>query len=150
MAGIREWWRRGSALIWLSGSALALSILMITGLVGYIAAKGLGFFWPHELVQIQTSEGPVLGQITGQEEAHGDTPAKVQFRVGNRDLYGQDYRWVGAEAMATASRPNDAVLVERLEYGAFIGRIQSLQRQGATQATGWAALEQARSLIHET
>jgi phosphate transport system permease protein len=51
MAKFNVWWRRGSGFVWFSGATLALSLLMIGGLVGYIAVKGLGFFWPAPLVR---------------------------------------------------------------------------------------------------
>lgn len=150
MRKFREWWRRGSGLIWLSGATLALCLLMIAGLVGYIGVKGLGYFWPGPLIQAMTPNGPVLGQITGVEEAQGDDTAKVQFRVGNRDLFGQDYRWVPKTDLHAPSRPREAVLVERLEYGPFIGRIQGVTRDGATLATGPAALATIQGLLPES
>ncbi len=124
MANIREWWRRGSALIWFSGAALAFSLLMIFGLIGYIGAKGLGFFWPGAIVRVVTPEGPVLGEITGEE------PDQVQFHVANRDLFGQDYRWIPRSELKEMTKPLDAVVVERLEYGPFIGRIQRVEKDG--------------------
>ncbi len=149
MASFREWARRGSALIWFSGGALALSILMISGLVGYIAVRGLGFFWPKPIVQVQTASGPVMGEITGYDEAHLDTPAKVQFRVANRDLFGQDYRWFSASELAQRQEPADAVLVERLEGGAFIGRIKDVRKDGQTVAEGAGALRLAHERLPE-
>jgi phosphate transport system permease protein len=125
MGTFREWWRRGSALIWFSGGAMALSLLMIFGLVGYIGVKGLGFFWPGPIVRVMTPEGPVLGEITGQEVD------QVQFHVANRDLFGQDYRWIPRAELKESSTPQDAVVVERLEYGPFIGRLRSVERDGA-------------------
>ena len=145
----KEWWRRGNALIWFSGATLALSLMMIGGLVGYIAVKGLGFFWPAPLVQAQTAEGPILGQITALEAALGDEAAKVQFRVGNRDLFGQDYRWVPKADLKGQTCPPEAVLVERLEYGAFIGRIQSVDQEGKPLAQDGEALEAIRNLMPE-
>ncbi|BDU73003.1 phosphate ABC transporter permease PstA [Mesoterricola silvestris] len=124
MMNLREWWRRGSALIWFSGATLAFCLLMIFGLVGYIGAKGLGFFWPAPLVAAQTAQGPILGEITGQE------PDKVQFHTGNRDLFGQDYRWVPRGELGPLSTPPDVVVVERLEYGIFVGRVKSLEKDG--------------------
>ena len=144
---LQEWWRRGSALIWFSGATLALSLLMIGGLVGYIAVKGLGYFWPSPLVQAMTPTGLVLGEISGHEAAQGEDVAKLQFRVGNRDLFGQDYRWLPKADLSQLSRPLDAVLVERLEYGAFIGRIQSIDQAGQTLAAGGEALPAIRRLL---
>ena len=138
MMKLREWWRRGSALIWFSGATLALSLLMIFGLVGYIGAKGLGFFWPGPIVRAMTAQGPVLGEITGQE------PDQLQFHVGNRDLFGQDYRWLPRADLKDATTPAEAVVVERLEYGPFIGRVASVAQEGVT-LTG-APLDSIRRL----
>jgi len=150
MSNFREWWRRGSAMIWLSGATLALSLLMIFSLVGYIAVKGLGFFWPAPLVQAMTPNGPVLGQINATEAAQGEDSAKLQFRVGNRDLFSQDYRWIPKTELHDRSLPLDAVEVERLEYGAFMGRIQSVDREGQTLAAGPGALATIQSLLPAT
>ncbi len=147
MMNLRDWWRRGSAFIWGSGALLTLSLVMITGLVGYIAVKGLGYFWPRPLVQVQGPEGPVLGEVTGREPAHGGTPAQIQFRVGNRDLYGQDFRWFKEAEISGWQTPSGAVLVERMEYGAFVGFVQALQRDGQPVAQGPGALVQARKAL---
>lgn len=133
MSAFREWWRRGNALIWLSGAALSFSLLMIFGLVGYIGVKGMGFFWPGPIVRVQTESGPVLGEITGQEAD------QVQFHVANRDLFGQDYRWVHRAELKDWSTPADAVVVERLEYGPFIGRIRAVEKDGQAVAGDPAA-----------
>jgi phosphate transport system permease protein len=144
---VKAWWRRGSALIWLSGATLALSLLMIGGLVSYIAVKGLGFFWPAPLVQAMTASGPILGTVSGTEAAQGEDAAKTQFRVGNRDLFGQDYRWVPNTELHDVTHPLDAVLVERLEYGPFLGRIQSLEKDGQLLASGAEALRTLPGLL---
>ncbi|MBK8725312.1 MAG: phosphate ABC transporter permease PstA [Holophagaceae bacterium] len=145
----REFLRRGSAFVWLSAAALALSLLMITGLVGFIAVKGLGFFWPRALVQATTPEGPLLGEISAREAALGEEPAKVQFRVANRDLYGQDFRWIKVAELGAQQRPADAVLVERLENGAFIGFVASVSENGRVLASGDAAFEEALGRLPE-
>ncbi|BDU76958.1 phosphate ABC transporter permease PstA [Mesoterricola sediminis] len=124
MATFSEWRRRGSAFIWLSGAALAFSLVMIFGLVGYISVKGLGFFWPAPVVELATADGPVLGQITARE------PDQVQVRTGNRDVFGQDYRWIPRSAIQETRHPADVVEIERLEYGAFIGRVKAVERGG--------------------
>lgn len=147
MTTFRDWWRRGSAFIWGSGALLTLSLVMITGLVGYIAVRGLGSFWPGALVQVQGPDGPVLGEVTGREAAHGETPAQVQFRVGNRDVYGQDFRWIREDQVSGWRLPPGAVLVERSEYGAFIGFVQALQRDGQPLAEGPRALSEARRAL---
>jgi phosphate transport system permease protein len=149
MARFAESFRRGGAFIWASGAVLAFCLAMILGLVGFLAAKGLGTFWPSDLVQIETPEGPVLGEITALEPARGEEPARTQFRVGNRDLYGQDFRWVPDQAITRRSLPAEAVFLERLEYGPFIGTIASLTHDGTIVASGPQALGAVRSHLVE-
>jgi phosphate transport system permease protein len=150
MSRLAEHFRRGGAFVWLSGTVLAFCLAMILGLVGFIAAKGMGYFWPSPLVQVQTPEGPVLGEITGREPARVEEPAKTQFRVGNRDIYGQDFRWVLSAGMGPLQYPKEALLIERLEYGPFIGRIVSLSHEGQQVATGSSALAEAEKRLPET
>lgn len=147
MATFSEWRRRGNAMVWLSGATLALSLVMISGLVGYIAVKGLGFFWPRPLVQAITPDGKVLGEISGTEAAQGEDSAKIQLRVGNRDLYGQDFRWIPRQDFKDPQTPTDVVLVERLEYGVFMGRLVKMQRQGQSLAEGPNALGEAQKAL---
>ncbi len=140
MARFRESLRRGNAFVWLSGGLLALSVIMIGCLVLFIGARGLGYFWPQPIVQYDTAGGPVLGEESGREEARGNDPERLQLRVANRDLYGQDFRWYKAEELSNRRIPSEALLIERLEYGAFIGRIQALREDGRALAEGPAAL----------
>ena len=149
MRGLSERLRQGGIFVWFSGTLLAFCLAMILCLVGFIAAKGLGYFWPSPLVQVQTPEGPVLGEITGREPARGEETAKVQFHVGNRDIYGQDFRWLPTAGLPAPERPKDAVLIERLENGPFIGRIATLSHEGQVVATGPAAFHRALEHLPE-
>lgn len=150
MARFTEWLRRGTVFIWFSGTMLSLCLLMILGLVGFIAVKGLGVFWTQALVQVQGPDGPVLGEITSFEAPQGTEPAKVQFRVGNRDIYGQDFRWFKAAEISGRHEPKDALLIERLENGAFFGRIQDISQDGRPIATADAAVEEVKRRLPAT
>jgi phosphate transport system permease protein len=125
-------WRRslsrGEPMIWLTGSALGISILMIAGLVVVILVNGLSFFWPKPLEQVTLKDGSVfLGEITNREAipnpGHPDHLQKhrVLLRVGNRDLYGFDFKWVNEADIEKREQPRDAYFIERREYGALIG-----------------------------
>lgn len=133
-------------MVWTSGAVLALSLLMIGGLVGYIAAKGLGFFWPSPIAEYHTSEGPVLGILTNRE--NGPEGAKLQLNQGNRDLFGQDFRWIPAANAGAPSFPQDVVQVERLEYGPFIGRVSEIKKDGEALSSP-NALQEALTRLPE-
>ena len=53
-------WSRGEHLIWLTGSALGICLLMILGLLAVILSNGLGIFWPSRLQQLTLNDGTVL------------------------------------------------------------------------------------------
>ncbi len=46
---------------------------------------------------------------------------RLQLRVGNRDLYGFDFRWIDESEIVSRTEPNGLYLVERREYGPLIG-----------------------------
>jgi len=121
-------WKRGEPLIWLTGSALGLCILMIVGLIGVILVNGLSFFWPQPL-QLLTlkDQSVVLGEVVNREAipnpGHPDhlKRHRLQLRVGNRDLYGIDFRWIDESEIVKREAPHAAYLVERREYGPLLG-----------------------------
>lgn len=122
--------RRGSGegLIWLTGGALALCLLLVLGLVAILAVHGLGFFWPARLVRFELRDGTrVLGAVTEVEE--GPSGRRFQVRQGNRDAYGADFRWVDEAAVARREEPRDAAVVERREWGPMIGTVRGLTRR---------------------
>ena len=133
---MRKFLDSGTLFVWLCGAGLALSLLMISGLMILIMVNGLGYFWPKDLVQLSLTDGSaVLGEVTGHEVIHNSVSTefpegkgRVQLKVGNRDLYGLDFRWVDEANIQSRSLPKDVVFLERREWGNFFGRIHSLKR----------------------
>ncbi len=114
---------------------------MIAAMMTLILWNGLGFFWPGRVALVTLEDGQVLmGEVTGREAAAGPVaaggcrPERIQLKVGNRDLTGADYRWVDETAVARIEYPEDAVYVERREYGPFIGRVAGVKEGDRTIA----------------
>ncbi|MBI3132089.1 MAG: phosphate ABC transporter permease PstA [Acidobacteria bacterium] len=143
------WLRRGSPFVWVSGGLLAFALLMITTLVGYIAIKGLGFYWPKPLVELTTTTGPVLGEVTGHEAATAEDPERIQIRTANRDILGQDFRWVPVSEIQARTTPPEALVIERLENGTFFGSLWRITQDGKVLAEGPGAPEEARRRLAE-
>ena len=40
-----EWFHSGSPWVWLNAGAVAISLVLVLGLLGLIAVRGLGHFW---------------------------------------------------------------------------------------------------------
>ena len=141
---------RGDAAIWLTGSGLAISLVMIGAMVVLILTQGLGFFWPRPLEQVTLTDGTVLlGEVSAREGIpQPGTPdhlkrRRLQLKLGNRDLTGTDFRWVDEDAIASRAFPADALYVERREYGPFIGRLAALHDGDRPVAGDSAALLRA-------
>ncbi|MDR1841985.1 MAG: phosphate ABC transporter permease PstA [Holophagales bacterium] len=142
-----EWWRRGSVWVWLSGATLALSLLMVAGLILFLAIKGMGFFWPGDIHQIQLADGTIWGQVTNHEEESRYHPARTQVKIANRDVYGQDFRWVDDAEILNRSFPGDALYIEKLDGGPFIGRLVQIEEHGQVLAVGDKALPIAQKRL---
>ncbi|MEY8204242.1 MAG: phosphate ABC transporter permease PstA [Bermanella sp.] len=146
----RDWVKSGSPFIWLNAGAVAISIIMVLGLVGFIASKGLVHFWPAAIVQANYTlpgNAPlnIVGQVAdsemvsaeqlhaiGLETPNGAAEAKrLLLKVGNRDVYGGDFRWVLDHHLSEKSYPLTAVAIERREWGNFYGYLSAVY-QGDT------------------
>jgi len=149
---LRETLRRGEPAIWFTGAGLGVSLLMIVGMIGLILVNGLGFFWPRPITRVTLNDGAVLlGEIVAREATpKPGSPEhlrdhRIQIKVGNRDLFGADFRWVDEDAVSARSAPREAVYLERREYGPFIGvpvRLKDGDREIASGADAvWQALQ---------
>lgn len=151
--GIREWYRSGEPYIWLNAGAVTVSVIMVAGLVFLIAMRGLGHFWPKSLMEFEYTEDDgtvarMLGELADSESVPrarvpGDDrriPQDAQqverflIKTGNRDLLGQDFRWVLHAGMSGRSYPEDATAIERREWGNFYGYLVAVKQDGATVA----------------
>jgi phosphate transport system permease protein len=145
----REILRRGDPAIWFTGTGLGICLLMITGMIGLILVNGLGFFWPKPLHRLTLADGAtVLGEVVAHEAGvrHGTDarqPDRIQVKVGNRDLFGADFRWIDEPDIKARSVPSEAIYVERREYGPFIGTPVRLTEGDKELAKGSDAVWQA-------
>ena len=134
--------------------ALALNLVLILGLLTVIGYQGGRFFWQKDLPELTLSDGgKLIGEIHAQQTIPAATAGaggeRFQVRLGNRDLTGGDFRWVDASAIAKRELPADAVVLERLEWGNFYGRMVELRRGTEILAQGSDAVWKAFPALHE-
>ena len=141
---------RGEHLIWLTGSALGICLLMILGLLAVILSNGLGIFWPQPIELVTLKDGSRLAGELVQRQAIPNPGQpdhlkkhRLQLKVGNRDLYGLDFRWVDEADVAKREMPRELFLVERSEYGPFIGTPVKIV-EGGKEVTSGADAVRAR------
>jgi phosphate transport system permease protein len=136
----RQFWKSGEPFIWLTGGALASSLLLVLGLLGLIVANGLGFFWPDDVVRLTLTDGKTMTGTLVEREAIPSAAGqyRVKVKVANRDLYGADFQWVDESAIGRRDYPPDIVVMERTEWGLLIGTIKEVREAGRPVAVGSA------------
>ena len=148
-----EWTKSGSPWVWLNAGAVAICMIMVIGLLGLIAARGLGHFWPADIMQAKYTENGntmvVAGEIVQQEQvpatqlrdAGVKVPEGAEFmqrdliKVGNRDVGGSDFLWMLDEFLSERSYPEMMFAAERREWGNFYGYLRGLKENGQLVAS---------------
>jgi len=150
-----SWLKNGTPWVWLNAGAVSISLVMVIGLLGLIAVRGLSHFWPPDIVAVNYSEpGSVpitlLGEIVDKEtvsalrlkNAGVDLPEgqsagqRYLLKVGNRDYFGLDFRWINGPWMMEQERPEHVVAIERREWGHFYGYLAGVKESGEWIAKG--------------
>ncbi|MBT0666206.1 phosphate ABC transporter permease PstA [Geobacter pelophilus] len=125
---MNSFWKKGEPQVFVTAAALSVTLLLTVILVVVVMVNGLGFFWPSNVAKGELKDGTaILGEITAKEKGQ---VARLQFKVGNRDIYGQDFRWVDRSEIRTLTYPADSVVLERKEHGNFVGFLSKLSIEG--------------------
>jgi phosphate transport system permease protein len=139
------------AIVWATGLALSL-ILFLTLLLFYVVmANGLAVFWPKKVALATLKDGQsLLGEIVQEETIPHTDNKRLQFKIGNRDLYGLDFKWVDAAEITGLSYPKDVHVLERQEYGNFYGFLSEFEVKGiAPPASGSNSLAQTIGALED-
>lgn len=152
---------RGEPLVWLTGGSLVLCVVMIVGLLGYVLVMGTGTFWPADVTMVVTTSGKkTMGEVAKDEtfrpgpelmreispearaavDAEDGQARRRMFRTGNFDLTGSHYTWTSSFEVAEESRPEWALVVERLAWGRFYGFPREFLIDGEVVASEPAAV----------
>lgn len=125
----------GNPYIWLTAGTLTICLLMISGLTVLIMVNGFGIFWPRKIVQLTLLDGEViLGEIAKREPVpHQKDAYRTKVKVGNRDVYGMDFRWIDNADIASQTYPVHALAFERREWGNLYGFLHGLRQDGGVK-----------------
>ncbi|MNF44190.1 Phosphate transport system permease protein PstA [compost metagenome] len=169
---VKAWVNSGSPWIWMNAGAVSIAVIMTLGLLAVIATRGLGHFWPADIVeadyQVPGQEMKVMaGEITQVEEIPrarlaasglpvaaegGEFMTRELFKVGNRDLYGADFSWVVGEWLSNQRTPHTLTAFERREWGNLYGYLVNVKENGQLVAEGdaaWTALQERLARVDE-
>jgi phosphate transport system permease protein len=152
---MRDWFKSGTPWIWGTAGAVALSVLMVVGVLMLTAVRGLGHFWPKPVIETTFTERDgrtvrLIGELREREEVSlrrlseaGFTidsdktfVDRLLFKMGNRDVTGADFRWFPAPLLGEMTTPHDVVTIERREWGNFYGHLKAVKENGTVIASG--------------
>lgn len=147
----KEWFKSGAPWVWMTAGAVSISLVMVGGLLLLIALRGLGQFWPADVVSFDyqfndAAPTVLLGEVVESEavkvrelQAQGiklpddlDSVQRYLIKRGNRDITGLDFQWVLETGMAEQSRPSDVIVIEREEWGNFYGYLSGFKQADET------------------
>lgn len=150
---LRNWVSSGTPWVWLNASAVSVSILLVTCLLALIAVRGMAHFWPAPVFEFtyqepDGSKHTLVGQVREREEVMAarltdsgvwvepgvKSVERILLKTGNRDLNGTDFRWIVAPGILTQTQPANMALLERDEWGVFIGYVRNLKIDGEVQS----------------
>jgi phosphate transport system permease protein len=169
---LKTWFKSGTPWIWMNAGAVSIAVIMTLGLMMVIAVRGLGHFWPADIVeadyQIPGQEAKVMaGEVTQIEEVPrarlaasglpveaegGEFMTRELFKVGNRDVYGADFTWVVGEWLSNLRTPENLTALERREWGNFYGYLVNVKEAGELVAEGdasWPALQERLERVEQ-
>lgn len=81
---LKGWFKSGAPGVWISGGAVSIAVIMTIGLLSVIAVRGLGHFWPADLIHAEynvlgDANHLVIGEVVQKEEVPRE-------RLGKRGL----------------------------------------------------------------
>ena len=158
LRNVRAYVKSGTPWVWVTAAAIATSVLTVVALLLLIAARGMPYFWPADVVVAEYHEPgrepvPVMAEIV---ESHSVIVGRLLsaglpvdenqgfydrllLKVGNRDRYGADFRFVLADWLTARAYPENVLVLERTEWGNFYGTPVAVRQAGETVASGPAA-----------
>ncbi|RMR00889.1 putative phosphate ABC transporter, permease protein [Pseudomonas savastanoi pv. glycinea] len=156
---LKSWIKTGAPGVWMSAGAVSIAVIMTLGLLSVIAVRGLGHFWPADLMYAQYNvpnqeKHVLIGEVVEQEQVPRarlkgaglpvpeDGPefmTRELVKVGNRDVNPSDFTWVVGEWISNQSLPPELMTIERREWGNFYGYLVNVKEGGKVVAEGDAA-----------
>ncbi len=138
----------GTPWVWLNAGAVAISMIMVVGLLLLIASRGLGHFWPKTVYEIEYDNGTNVVQIIGERveseevareriiesgikvDSEDEFIERSLIKVGNRDVLGVDFMLTVTPNELKVTKPEDVMVLERNQWGNFYGYLKEIKSEG--------------------
>jgi len=165
---MKEWFKSGTPWIWFTAGAVSINLVLVIGLLLLIAVRGLGHFWPADIVEYHYRDQQGLDSlIVGEQVATALLPTAQAraaghevlnnaeyleqhlVKTGNRDILGSDFRWILQQYITGIAHPDDLACIERREWGNFYGRLVAVKEDGNVLAQGGSAWSVAQQKLND-
>ncbi|NNG14743.1 MAG: phosphate ABC transporter permease PstA [Gammaproteobacteria bacterium] len=166
---MKSWFKSGSPWVWMSAAAVSTSLIMVFGLLILIASRGLGYFWPADVLEIEHLEPDnrivrIIGEVQGREDVSAErirdaggkvaegveTVERILLKVGNRDISGLDFRWINSPDIVSEKHSEEILVIERREWGNLYGQLIAVKESGISVAEGEAAWDVLQDHLEQT
>lgn len=150
---VSYWFKSGDPWVWLNAGAVAISVIMVIGLLLLIAVRGLGHFWPADVIEARYAlPGETEYNLVAERVESVDVPVaqlreagieidsdkqimqRTLVKTGNRDVYKSDFRWVIDDYLFDEQKPEMLFAAERHEWGNLYGYVRAVKESGVTIA----------------
>ena len=129
---MKKYFQDGSTYVWLTGVMASLSMLLVAGLLMLIFYYGFSTFWQNDVATIKLNDGSYISGEFKKEGKNYNNEDTVQLKIGNRDLYGLDFRWFNKKNIEQINYNKELLLIERNEWGVFYGFPKELSTENET------------------
>ncbi|MFH2130206.1 MAG: phosphate ABC transporter permease PstA [bacterium] len=157
---------RGEPALWSMGGTLVLGVFMIVAFLGLVVWNGIIAFYPQKIQKVVLMDGRMIAGEPRRHESYKPQPKdlaalpteirsrigenngfarRTLYKTGNFDLYNEDYKWVDEFNVKQVSEPGGLFYIERIEWGPFIGFIESADFGGTKLQPGSGFLPRLRS-----
>nr|WP_218575577.1 phosphate ABC transporter permease PstA [Pseudomonas sp. PICF6] len=164
---MKGWFKSGAPGVWISGGAVSIAVIMTIGLLAVIAVRGLGHFWPADLIHASYNVPGmpahlVVGEVVQKESVPRERlksaglpvpdegpefMTRELIKVGNRDLNGTDFTWIVGDWLTNQTTPPELMAIERREWGNFYGYLVNVKENGKVIAEGEAAWPELQARV---
>ncbi len=164
----RAWFKSGTPWIWMNAGAIAIALVAVFGLLLLILFRGMSHFWPANveafyyenasnsltvIAEIVESEIVPAESLHGIDNATGDAEGNIErylVKTGNRDILGSDFRWLYDIDLVERKKPEELMVLERIEWGNFYGYLNSVYENDKLVASGDGAWSEFNQRLKRT
>ena len=153
-AKLKDWLQKGTPWIWFNAGAVAISIIMVIGLLLLLIARGMVHFWPSDVMEAtyspptnsdNSNSTQIIGEIIETEivlttqivssgipvESDKTMIERDLIKSGNRDVTGADFNWILTDYVSFKEYPKNMVTLEREEWGNLYGYLSAIKENDA-------------------